>query len=102
LDLPENQARFATHADDPTGTTGIFKDRLKDLAVLRLYDELGFDGLLKFTADHRKKFDRDIALGVTKYHKGDPMPFYGARREQSSKLALNQSPLFSEPSGCQK
>ncbi len=85
LDLPENKQRFGP-ASNATGTTGRFKDRLKDLAVWRLYRKLGFAEMLGYTQTHRKR-DR-----------GTPRPFHDARQGQSGKLPLEQVRLCSEES----
>lgn len=87
LDLPENKHRLNSHRRDPRGTTGASKDRLKDLAVWRLYDKLGFNGMLDFASKHRMHFTD-----------GRPRPFHDARQEQSKKQPLDQAPLCSEES----
>lgn len=104
LDLPENEKRTNAFECDPTGTTGKFKDRLKDLATWRLFDELGFDEMLKFAAANRRRFtesaERRIKDGkdskIVKYNLGDRMPFHDARQGQSDKAPLNEAPLFTE------
>ena len=86
LDLPENKARLNAHQQNPTGKTGVFKDRLKDLAACRLYRELGCKRALAFAEEHRKR-DKH----------GKPKPFHDARKEQSkAKMPLNKAPLYSE------
>jgi hypothetical protein len=86
LDLPENKARLNAHQRNPTGKTGLFKDRLKDLAAWRLYRELGCKRALAFAEQHRKR-DKH----------GNPKPFHDARKEQSkTKMPLNEAPLYSE------
>jgi hypothetical protein len=89
LDLPENERRFQTPGHNRRGRrrTESFKDRLKDLAVWRLYDKLGFDGMQDFAEGHRKH-SRD----------GRPRPFHDARQGQREKQPLNQAPLCSEES----
>lgn len=91
LELPENQKRFDDYERDPTGKTGMFKDRLKDLAGGRLYAELGFDKALKFTDANRKCSPA-----------GAPLPFHDARKGQSNEVARNQAPLWSEPAAALK
>jgi hypothetical protein len=46
---------FKKHRIQTTGSTGIFLDRLKDLAVVRLYRRLEYNGLLGFTQANRRK-----------------------------------------------
>jgi len=89
LDLPENKLRFTKYASDPTGKTGTFKDRLKDLAAWRLFDELGWNGLLDYTNANRK---RDKT--------GKPLVFHDARKGQSAKVPLNEAPLFNDQAQC--
>jgi hypothetical protein len=72
LQLPENKARFHSHGRKPIGTTGVFKDRLKDLAAWRLYRALGCKEALAFAEKNRKR-DKN----------GRPRQFHDARREQS-------------------
>jgi hypothetical protein len=88
LQLPENKARFDAHAQNPVGKTGLFKDRLKDLAAWRLYRELGRDRALDFAETYRK---RDKT--------GSPRPFHDPRQDQTKKVPLNEAPLYSEESG---
>jgi hypothetical protein len=95
LDLPGNQERFAKHESDPTGKTGTYKDRLKDLAIWRLYDKLGFDKMLKFAKDNRKCFKRPTVLNGVRYSARDPMPFHDARKGSGP---INQAPLCSQES----
>ncbi len=86
LQLPENKARFDAHKQNPTGKTGMFKDRLKDLAAWRLYRELGCKEALAFAEKNRKR-DKH----------GKPRQFHDARKEQSkTKMSLNEAPLYSE------
>lgn len=87
LQLPENAARFAAHKRDPTGKTGLFRDRLKDLAAWRLYRELGNDKALKFAADNRLS-DKG----------GRPRRFHDQRKDPTNKLPLHEMPLYSEES----
>ncbi len=91
LQLPENAARFAAHKRDTTGKTGLFRDRLKDLAAWRLYRELGTVKALKFAADHRLS---DKA--------GRPRRFHDQRKDTTNKLPLHEMPLYSEESAFQK
>ncbi len=91
LQLRENRARLDAHRQNPTGKTGAFKDRLKDLAAWRLYRELGCEDALAFAQKNRKR-DKDGRL----------RPFYNAGREQSKKIPPNQAPLYSEESGFPK
>jgi hypothetical protein len=86
-DLPANRRRFAARATNPIGTTGTFKDRLKDLAVWRLYDNLGFGQMLQFADEHRKESQP-----------GQPRPFHDARRDQdpASQGSRNQTALYAE------
>jgi hypothetical protein len=51
LDLKENRHE---HRRNLTGKTGLFKDRLKDLAVSRLYERLGFDGMPPTEKNHHR------------------------------------------------
>jgi hypothetical protein len=89
LERPQNKERFAKHGHSPIGKTGVFKDRLKDLAAWRLYRELGCNEALAFAEKNRKR-DKD----------GKPRQFHDARKEQSkSKMPLNEAPLYSEESG---
>jgi hypothetical protein len=86
LRLPENEARFDAHEQNPIGKTGVFKDRLKDLAAWRLYRELGCNGALEFAERNRKR---------DKY--GRPRQFHDARKEQSkAKMLLEEAPLYSQ------
>jgi hypothetical protein len=95
LDLPENKARLNAHQQNPTGKTGVFKDRLKDLATWRLYRELGCKRALAFAEQHRKR-DKHW----------NPKPFHDARKEQSkTKMRLDEAPLsteYNEESGFRK
>jgi len=89
LQLPENKARFDAHKQNPIGRTGVFKDRLKDLAGWRLYRELGCDKALAFAEKNRKR-DKH----------GKPRQFHDARKEQSkTKMPLSEAQLYSEESG---
>jgi hypothetical protein len=89
LQLPENKARFDAHKQNPTGRTGAFKDRLKDLAAWRLYRELGCTAALAFAEENRKRDTR-----------GKPRQFHDARKEQSkATMPLSEAPLYSEESG---
>jgi hypothetical protein len=84
LHLPENRARLRAHGRKSIGKTGWFKDRLKDLAAVRLYRELGCNEALAFAEKNRKR-DKD----------GTPRQFHDARREQSKrKMPLNEAPLY--------
>jgi hypothetical protein len=100
LDLPENKSRLARHRRNTTGKTGKPKDRLKDLAALRLHEKLGFGKMLEFTRRNRKRFDKATKLDGVHYKKGDPMPFHDARKGQG--VPLNEAPLYSEESSAQK
>lgn len=91
LDLPENQGRFKKHRRDPIGKTGTFKDHLKALATWRLYDKLGFDGMLKFSEANRRRAGS-----------GMPLAFHDARKGQGRPVPLNQAPLCSEQSFAEK
>jgi hypothetical protein len=85
LQLPENKARFDAHKQNPTGKTGAFKDRLKDLAAWRLYRELGSKKALAFVEENRKPDEH-----------GKPRQFHDGRKEQSkTKMPLNEAPLYS-------
>jgi hypothetical protein len=88
LRLPENRARFRAQGRKPTGKTGLFKDRLKDLAAWRLYRELGCEEALAFAEKNRKR-DKH----------GRPLQFHDARQGQTIKTRLNEAPLYSEESG---
>jgi hypothetical protein len=85
LQLPENKVRFDAHKQNPTGKTGAFKDRLKDLAAWRLYRGLGCEKALEFVEKNRKRDEN-----------GKPRQFHDARKEQSkTKMPLNEAPLYS-------
>jgi hypothetical protein len=88
LDLKENRHE---HRRNLTGKTGLFKDRLKDLAVSRLYERLGFDGMLDFTAANRKKSPPD-----------KPRAFHDARKGQSKEMPAELAPLCSAESEARK
>jgi hypothetical protein len=85
LHLPENEARFSTHKNSPTGKTGFFRDRLKDLASLRLERELGRIKAERFAQKHRLK-DRD----------GKPRAFFGAW--EGGNTPRNDAPLYAHDS----
>lgn len=89
LKLPENEARFTVHKQDPTGKTGSFRDRLKDLASWRLSRALGWASAHAFTIKHRLKV-KDGA--------GSARAFLDARTGQSEKVALNDAPLYGHES----
>ena len=88
LELPDNKERLTSHKRKPIGKTGIFVDRLKDLAAWRLYRDLGNVGAIKFTEKHRKR-----------KASGTPRKFHDARQGQATKVPLNEAPLYSEESG---
>jgi len=89
LQRPENKARFDAHERNPTGKTGSFNDRLKDLAAWRLYRELGCKEALEFAEKNRKHDEY-----------GTARKFHDARKEQSkTKMPPNEAPLYSEESG---
>ena len=91
LDLPENLARFKAHKNDPTGKTGLFRDRLKDLSAWRIQRELGNDEAASFVLQHRLK---------DKF--GTPRAFLDARMGQSDKHPLNDAPLYRDEVGWRK
>jgi hypothetical protein len=83
LQLPENKARFAAHAKNPIGKSGVFKDRLKDLAVSQIYDGCG---------------DWEKANAFADKHRLRHRPFHDPRQGQA-KTSLHEARLFSEESG---
>jgi hypothetical protein len=91
LQLPENAVRFRTHEKDPTGKTGLFRDRLKDLASWRLSRELEWKAAHAFSLKHRLK---DKAR--------TPRAFLDARTGQGLKVPLNDAPLYGHESGWSK
>ena len=107
LNLRENVKRLAKFNHNPTGTTGTHKDRLKDLAVWRLYDELGFVKMLNFAEANRKRFADRTKIRVkdgkdyrwVTYEAGAPMPFHDARQGQAKKVPLNEAPLCTVDNG---
>jgi hypothetical protein len=85
LQLPENKARFDACALNPIGKTGVFKDRLKDLAVWRIYEGCGRNWWKANT------FAND--------HRINCRPFHEPRQGQTKETRLNEAPLYSEESG---
>lgn len=90
LKLPENQRKFNEHSRDVTGTTGKPKDRLKDIAVWRLYEVLGFNRMIDFTRKHQMR------------KAGKPIPWHDARSGQSQTSPRVEADIFSEESLCGK
>ena len=89
LQLRENKKRFDAYERDQTGKTGLFKDRLKDLAACRLHRQLAWEKALAFAEINRKRDEN-----------GRARQFHDARKEQSKKqMPLNKAPLYSEESG---
>jgi hypothetical protein len=85
LQLPENKARFDAYGQNPIGKTGVFKDRLKDLAVWRIYEGCGRDW------EKANTFAND--------HRINCRPFHDPRQGQTKEKRLNEAPLYSEESG---
>jgi hypothetical protein len=85
LQLPENKARLDAHRQNPTGKTGEFKDRLKDLAAWRIYEGCGRDW------EKADAFAND--------HRINCRPFHDPRQGQTKKTPLNEASLYSEESG---
>jgi hypothetical protein len=77
-----HKERLKTFGHKPTGKTGEFKDRLRALAIWRLFEKLGFEEMRKFAEANRI----------------DKLPFHDARRGQTDKTLLNQAPICSEES----
>lgn len=107
LELPDYKARLKKQKRERRGTADLFKDRLKDLATWRLYDDLPKDGLDRFATlsnfteneKNRKRFKRFALRGGVRYKKDDFMPFHDPRPGKE-KVPLNQAPLYSEQAGC--
>jgi len=95
LKQPENQARI-TRWKRPSDRTDVFKDRLKALAALRIYD--GYRGdwskAIQFADEHRKTFTIPTKAGGISYKSGDARPFHNPGREQGKKTPPNEVPLF--------
>ncbi|MEI6493100.1 MAG: hypothetical protein WCO94_11175 [Verrucomicrobiota bacterium] len=93
LKQPENKSRFDTHKINTTGTTGVFRDRLKDLAAWRILDQLrSIEAANIYVRDNRLTDEAGI-----------PRPFFDARAGQASdKFPLNDAPLYREESGWRK
>ncbi len=82
LRLPKNDERLEKYKKPNTGATGGAVDRLKDLAVWRLYREFGNDwNKANDYADEHRKASRQ---------------FHDARRDQSKKVSLSEAHLGSE------
>lgn len=90
LGLPENKTRFHKHERKPVGKTGVFLDRLKDIASWRICDALGCIAAQEFVRRHRKHDGRT------------PRPFHDAREGQAEKIELNEAPLYGHESGWSK
>jgi hypothetical protein len=80
LDLPENQDRFRRHRKENRGTTGTEKERLFDLALWRLHDELGYEEMIRFAGQNRKRFEDTKSALKANYKKGDFRPFLNAHK----------------------
>lgn len=91
LGLPENRERLKKYERNLIGTSGGPLDRLKDLAVWKLYEKYRYQGMLDFTEKNRKRDEN-----------GNPRPYHDERQGQSSKVPLNEAPLFSEESSALK
>jgi hypothetical protein len=88
LELPENKARLSTHKKNPTGKTGAFKDRLKAVAVWRLYRVLGWEDALSFA-------DKNVKRNKA----GKPRKFHDHRSVDANTKKLYDAPLYSILSG---
>ncbi len=88
LGLPENKALLDAHQRNPTGKTGEFVDRLKDLAASRLYRALGWEKAFEF-ADKNAKRDKA----------GKPLKFHDHRPVDATTRKLYEAPLYSIKSG---
>jgi len=82
LEMPVNKSRFAAHKKDPTGKTGMFKDRLKDLAAWRIYCGCDRNG--------------DRANDFANQNRIKGRPFHDSRQGQLKKCSLHEAPLYSE------
>ena len=91
LDLPDNKKRRRDYLVNETGKTGLWKDRLKDLVIYRLHEALGFNEMLKFAAEHRKR-------NTLKR----PLKYYGEREPQCSKDRELESDLCSDEAVARK
>ena len=85
LESPENKARFAAHTQSPIGKTGVSKDRLKDLAVWRIYEGCGRDW--------------EKANIFANKHRLSGRAFHDSRQGQATKTPLREAQLYSEESG---
>ena len=110
LKTPENQQLLKKHKKPVTGATGLYVDRLKDLAAWRLYREFGNDWCRAndFAKERRKKFtlleihERYKTKEERKQFKpGDPRPFHSAKplKEKQTtgqlvSIPANQANLF--------
>jgi hypothetical protein len=85
---PEIKQLRAAFTRSTAGTTGAYKDRLKDLASWRIYRALGYAQADRFITAHRKRDNL-----------GRHRPFHDARQGQTEKVQLNEALLYSEESG---
>lgn len=90
LGRPENKARLRKHGRKPIGKTGVFLDRLKDIASWRIYDAVGCVTAQEFVRRHRKGGARGSR------------PFHDARKGQAEKVELHEAPLYGHESGWSK
>jgi hypothetical protein len=100
LKLDENKRRLSENERDPKGTSPVHKDRLKDLATWRLYDDLQTKDLFKdLSKSSRSKFDRLIAF--TSAHRKSGRAFHDARRGQSHRSErLEEAQLYGDQQQC--
>jgi hypothetical protein len=105
LERPENKALLAKHRRKHTGRTGWHADRLKDLAVWRLFEYCGnWIEANAFADAHRKLFEKSDAIFVVScgkrrkvsFKEGDPRPFHDSRQGTEP---VNETSLCSEESG---
>jgi hypothetical protein len=106
LALPENKERLKQYKQEKRGTSDNWKDRLKDLAVWRLYreNENSCDKANKFAHDNRKRFATRLEIyaagktanGKRFYKFNDPRPFRDAKAIKGiHRIAANEAELFS-------
>lgn len=91
LKQPESKARFDTHQINSTGKTGLFRDRLKDLAAWRILDQVGSIAAA----------DIYVQKNRLKDSAGNPRQFHDPRRGQE-KVSLNDAPLYRDDAGWRK
>jgi hypothetical protein len=103
LAFPMNRERVGQPGKGERGKTGVWKDRLKDLAAWRLYRENGNDWerANTFASNNRKKFVKRAEIvatckktnGQLPYKVGELRPFHNARVTADN--LRNDAPLFS-------